>query len=160
MRNGVQQSRRVLGNRRRAAAIVEMAVVSPLLLTMIFGVIEFGNAFMVRQMLTNAAREGARVAAIQTDVEDDEIRAAVKGAMAALGGITIADSAIDITHWCKDADGDPNFTETVQVTLQYDQIDIFGTFFGQFSDLVAVSSMRKEGVTEDSDPPGSGLCGT
>ncbi len=144
---------------RRGAAIVEMAVVSPLLLTMIFGVIEFGNAFMIRQMLTNSAREGARVAAIQAVVNDTEIRDAVKDAMAALGGLEIGDSDIVIKHWCKAGDGTPDFTESVQVKLTYDQIAIFGTFFGDWQDLVAKSSMRKEGVTEDSDPPGSGVCG-
>ncbi len=144
--------------RKRGAAVVEMAVVSPLLLTMIFGVIEFGNSFMVRQMLTNAAREGVRVAAIQPVADDAAIRNAVRDAMAAVGGIPIPDSAIEITHWCKYSDGTPKFTETVKVAIAYDNVAIFGTFFGIWNDIVAVSSMRKEGVTQDSTPSGSGLC--
>ena len=36
------------GNKRRGAAVVEMAVVTPLLLTLLFGVIEFGWVFMVK----------------------------------------------------------------------------------------------------------------
>lgn len=147
------------GNRRRGASIVEMAVVSPLLLTLIFGVIEFGHGFMVRQILTNAAREGARVAAIQNVVSDEAIRDAVRKGMGALSGIDIPNDAIDITHWCKDGSGNPNFTETVQVSIPYEDIALFGSFFGEWSDLVAVASMRKEGVSEDSTPPGSGLCG-
>ncbi len=143
---------------RRGAAIVEMAVVTPLLLTMIFGVIEFGNSFMIRQMLTNAAREGARVAVIQPVADDAAIRDAVRTAMAARGGITIADGDIEITHWCKYADGTPDFTEKVKITVDYTAIAIFGTFFGVWDNVISFSSMRKEGVTQDSTPPGAGLC--
>ncbi len=151
-------SRNSGGWARRGAAIVEMAVVSPLLLTMIFGVIEFGNSFMIRQMLTNAAREGARVAVIQPVADDSAIRSAVRTAMAARGGITIADGDIEITHWCKYADGTPDFTEKVKITVDYTDIAIFGTFFGVWDSVISFSSMRKEGVTQDSTPPGSGLC--
>lgn len=152
-------SRNSSGQTRRGAAIVEMAVVSPLLLTMIFGVIEFGNSFMIRQMLTNAAREGARVAAIQPVADDAAIRNAVRTAMAARGGI-ITDGDIEITHWCKvgGPGGTPNFTETVKITVDYADIAIFGTFFGVWNEVISASSMRKEGVTQDSTPPGSGLC--
>ena len=146
------------GYRRRAGAVVEMAVVSPLLLMMIFGVIEFGNSFMVRQIITNAAREGARTAAIQPVADDTAIRSAVRDAMSSISGIALPDGNIKITHWCKYSDGTPNFTETIRVIVDYDNVAIFGTYFGVWDDIRAVSSMRKEGVTQDSTPPGSGLC--
>ena len=145
-------------HRRRAGAVVEMAVVSPLLLMIIFGVIEFGNSFMVRQIITNAAREGARTAAIQPVADDDAIRTAVRDAMSSISGIAVPDGSIEITHWCKQSDGTPNFTETIRVVVDYDNVAIFGTYFGVWNDIMAVSSMRKEGVTQDSTPPGSGLC--
>ncbi len=155
-----KHARRALrnGTCKRAAAVVEMAVVTPLLLTLLFGVIEFGNSFMFRQILTNAAREGARTSAIQATADDSAIRTAVRDAMSAVSGITIADSAIKIDHWCKYSDGTPNFTEKIEVTVSYDDVAIFGTFFGVWNDIIAVSTMRKEGVTQDSTPPGSGLC--
>ena len=60
---------RVSGRKRvrkaRGAAVVEFAVVLPLLLTILFGIIEYGWVFMVRQTLQTAAREGARVAVLQ-----------------------------------------------------------------------------------------------
>jgi len=145
---------------RRAAAIVEMAVVSPVLIVMIFGIIEFGYAFMCRQIVANAAREGARVAAIQTEVDDTEIRDAVRDAVTSISGLVVADNDIDIVHWCKEGDGTPDFTESVEVTIGYDDISLLGDFFSwiDFSDIVISSSMRKEGVTEDSDPPGDGEC--
>lgn len=48
--------------RRRAASAVEFAVVAPLLFMLVLGMIEFGRMLMVQQIVTNAAREGARKA--------------------------------------------------------------------------------------------------
>jgi Flp pilus assembly protein TadG len=50
--------------RRRGAALVEFAVVAPLLFMLILGLIEFGRMMMVQQILTNGAREGARNAVL------------------------------------------------------------------------------------------------
>lgn len=46
---------------RRGAALVEFAIVLPLLLALVFGIIEFGFLFYNKAMLTNASREGARL---------------------------------------------------------------------------------------------------
>jgi hypothetical protein len=51
---------------RRGAAVVEFAVVAPVFFAMILGMIECGRAIMVQQILTNAAREGARVAVLDS----------------------------------------------------------------------------------------------
>jgi hypothetical protein len=42
--------------------LVEFALVLPLLLLLIAGVWDFGSAFLLKDKLTNAAREGARIA--------------------------------------------------------------------------------------------------
>jgi Flp pilus assembly protein TadG len=47
--------------KRRGAAVVEFAVVVPVFFLLVFGMIEYGRLVMVQQVLTNAAREGARV---------------------------------------------------------------------------------------------------
>jgi Flp pilus assembly protein TadG len=49
---------------RRGAAVVEFAIVAPVLLLLIFGMIEYGRLVMVQQVLTNATREGARRAVL------------------------------------------------------------------------------------------------
>jgi Flp pilus assembly protein TadG len=49
---------------RHGAAIVEFAVVAPVLFLLIFGMIEYGRMVMVQQVLTNASREGARQAVL------------------------------------------------------------------------------------------------
>jgi Flp pilus assembly protein TadG len=50
--------------RERGAAMIEMAITMPLLLLLSIGVFEFGRAFQYWQVLTNATREGARVASL------------------------------------------------------------------------------------------------
>ena len=45
---------------QNGAAVVEFAVVLPLLLLIVFGIIEFGFLMYNQAMLTNASREGAR----------------------------------------------------------------------------------------------------
>lgn len=54
------------GNERGAAA-VELALVVPLLLLLLLGIMEFGRAYNAQITLTQAAREGVRVMAIEDD---------------------------------------------------------------------------------------------
>jgi len=49
---------------QRGTALIEMAFTLPLLLLISIGIIEFGRAFQTWQIVTNAAREGARVAVL------------------------------------------------------------------------------------------------
>ena len=53
------------GRHERGAAMVETAITLPLVLLVSVAIFEFGHAFQTWQILTNAAREGARVAVIQ-----------------------------------------------------------------------------------------------
>ena len=48
--------------RRRGTAAVELAVVAPLVVTLLVGLLEVGQMVQVNQILSNAAREGARKA--------------------------------------------------------------------------------------------------
>lgn len=51
---------------RTAATTVEFAFVAPVVLTLVFGVFELSRVIMVKQALTNAAREGCRTATLAT----------------------------------------------------------------------------------------------
>lgn len=51
---------------RRGALTVEMAVITPVLLGLIFGVMQVGYAFMVQHALQDAARQGCRTAVLRT----------------------------------------------------------------------------------------------
>ena len=48
----------------RGAAAVEFALLAPVLIMVLLGIMEFGRAYNVQISLTNAAREGVRVMAI------------------------------------------------------------------------------------------------
>lgn len=52
------------GGSERGAAAVEFAILLPLLLMLVLGIIEFGRAYNTQLTLTNAARDGVRVMAI------------------------------------------------------------------------------------------------
>ena len=52
------------GARDRGSAAVEFALVLPLLLLLVFGIIDFGRLLNAQLTLTQAAREGARLAAV------------------------------------------------------------------------------------------------
>jgi Flp pilus assembly protein TadG len=53
-------------HRRPGAATVEMAMVTPLLVAVLFGIFEYGRFVFVYQTATNAARDGARFASART----------------------------------------------------------------------------------------------
>ena len=73
----------------RGAALVEAAIVTPLLLMLVFGIIEFGFAFKDTLTLANGSRSGARVAsAAGTDPSADWfVLQAVKGATGSLANV-------------------------------------------------------------------------
>jgi Flp pilus assembly protein TadG len=49
---------------RRGQAAVELALVTPLLLIIVIAIFEFGRAWNEKQVITNAVRDGARIAAL------------------------------------------------------------------------------------------------
>ena len=63
---------------RRGSALVEFAITVPILLAVLLGIFEFARAWNIQQVITNAAREGAReavvpsatTAGVRTAVED------------------------------------------------------------------------------------------
>ena len=126
--------------RARAAAVVEFAVVLPLLLTILFGIIEYGWVFMVRQTLQSAAREGARLAVLQTSVTPyTEVISRVNQVMGPTG---LSGYVIALTHATT-----ANPVETVTITIPYDDVSLMGGFFGTHEyDLGGTCSMRKEGM--------------
>lgn len=56
-------------------SLAEFAILLPILMGVVIGIFEFGRAWNVDQVLTNAGREGARLAVIPTSSEDDVIQA-------------------------------------------------------------------------------------
>ena len=120
----------------RGAAAVEFALLLPVLLILVLGIVEFGRAFQVQATLAAAAREGVRVMALQDDAA--AARAAVRDASTSLNpAVTDADIAV-APDTCTAGAGDAT------VTITYRQPFLTG-FFGDGIDLTARGVMRCHG---------------
>jgi Flp pilus assembly protein TadG len=73
--------------------VVEFAVILPLFVLLVIGIIEFGRGIMVKQIITNAAREGARRAIIESATES-EVKDVVQQY---LSGASISGASVTVT---------------------------------------------------------------
>jgi Flp pilus assembly protein TadG len=127
---------------RRGAAVVEFAVVSPVFFLLVFGMIEYGRMVMVQQLLTNAAREGARVGVLDNSSSTD-VTNAVKSYLTAAKinnpTITCNPSAPSSATY-----GQP---VTVTVTVPFNQVSwLPSPMFLGGKTMTASSAMRRETV--------------
>ena len=102
------------GDPRRGQALVEFALVIPILLLLLLGVVDFARAWNVYEVLTDAAREGAREAVVDNGKSEAEIRTIVRSA-AGRAGIALPDTDITITGMT-DGRGQPT---TVRIQYVY-----------------------------------------
>jgi len=77
--------------RDRGTAAVEFALVLPVLLLIVFGIIDFGRALNAQIELTGAAREGVRLAALGSS--NAAIQAQAAAAAPGLSGVTVTVAA-------------------------------------------------------------------
>lgn len=125
---------------RRAAAVVEMAVVMPILLTLLFGIVEFGWTFMTFQAIVNAAREGARVAILEGSTTTD-VQNRVAQCMNMVG-LKTSDYTLTLDRASTSVP-----TETVTIAVPYGKVSLLNGYFGGTSfKLTGKASMRKEGT--------------
>lgn len=76
---------------RRGQALVELALVLPLLLTLVMGIVDVGYLFNHQLTLTNASREGARLGSLgQTSTQ---VQNAVIASLQQSGYIPLPDAA-------------------------------------------------------------------
>ena len=144
---------------RRAAATVEFAVVVPVLLVFVLGIIEMGRLVMVAQVNTNAAREGARYAAqgnVDTATVDTYLRtyltaAGVSNAAAGTNtAVTVTIEAMSGTStWTTVTDPSTQAAGTplrVTVSANFNQQSWLPTrfFVGNNTQVQGVAVMRKE----------------
>jgi Flp pilus assembly protein TadG len=127
---------------RLGAAVVEFAIVAPLFITLVFGMIEYGRMVMVQQLMVNSAREGARVgvldgsttAGVQSTVNTYLSNASISGAT-----VTVNPSPPSSAGY-----GQP---VTVTVTIPFSQVSWIPTpMFLSGKTLTATSVMRRETV--------------
>jgi Flp pilus assembly protein TadG len=90
--------RALLKNRKRGergAAAVEFALITSILLMLLFGIFEYGRTFSEIEVLTSAAREGARVAAVRGTPSEIEQRVREAASPYEVKGDPVADKTCD-----------------------------------------------------------------
>jgi Flp pilus assembly protein TadG len=106
---------------------VEFALLVPLLVIIILGIIEFGRIWMTMNVLASAAREGARIAAV-TAPDAAQVQAAVENTL----------TAADITGATITTVG-PNADNEVTVTVQITYTVVTGSFVPGLSSSMPLS---------------------
>ena len=82
-------SRRERSRRERGASVVELAITLPVLLVVIGGLVDFGRAFSAQVILSNAAREGVRAAAVSRPLAEVTSRARAASTGATTPSVTV-----------------------------------------------------------------------
>ena len=111
-------------------AMLEMALVLPLLLALVFGIIEFGNIYSHQLEVTNLARHSVRVAIVASDITAE------------------ADNALEGTCEARMPGADVEITRNlsdVTATVDYDVTLITGQILGLGTKhLSAEATMKAE----------------
>jgi len=116
----------------RGAAAVEFALVLPILLAMLVGIMEFGHYYNAQLTLTNAAREGARSMAITKVVDTAKTQA--QSAAGSLSPVpTIANISVSPATCTSGA--------TVTTTVKY-YVPAFTGLYGPGLTLTGKAAMR------------------
>ena len=121
---------------------MEFAVVAPIFLLLVFGMIEYGRMVMVQQVLTNASREGARRAVLDGSTNSDVVD--VVDQYLSSASINGANVTVTPTNPEDAAFGDP---VTVSVDIQFSQVSWLPSpmYLGGRT-LSATTVMRRESV--------------
>ncbi|NIK59097.1 TadE/TadG family type IV pilus assembly protein [Kribbella shirazensis] len=106
----------------RGATAVEFALLLPLLLLLVLGVIDFGRMLNAQQSLTQAAREGARLVALGQPNVTSRTQAAAG---------TLSPVGVSVTSSCPTGAG-PTSSGAVQTTHTFQFTPGFGSIAGLF----------------------------
>jgi Flp pilus assembly protein TadG len=146
---------RVLNRRRRdqrGAAALEFALIVPILVMVVFGIVDFGYMINRDTLVNNAAREGAREGSL--DPDQTAIANVVRQSLSGVEAVGTSPSKITVTVGCRKPDNTvcTNFatdavsggTVIVTVALQHSWITPVGSTFGSSIMLKKTVEMRIE----------------
>ena len=120
--------------KEKGAAAVEFAIILPILVLLVFGIIQFGPAFLYTISFTQAAREVVRLAAVEEDIDTAEILNNIP----VFAGHPVSSLTITIDEPI-DAIGEP---VTATVSAQYNfTIPLMGSWS---KNIVCATTMRQE----------------
>lgn len=153
------------GSNQRGQAVIELALTLPLLLVVIFGIIDFGFMFQRYESVTNAAREGARLGVLTSSAgytaAEAQTRALTYLQSSGLNGtIRACGTAIAKNSMCAQmttqtvtiaGSTPPKTVDQVTMIVEYDHeysfvgpiMNLFGSGMGSIR-LRSASTMRKE----------------
>lgn len=125
-------------------ALVEFALVLPIFIILVLGIVEFARAWNIYEVLTDAGREGARRAVVEyQNITAADVKATIQEAGNRVG-ITIEDADITMTGF-----GEGRAT-IFTVRIEYDhELKWIGTIFGMITGdptltMVSEFAMRNE----------------
>jgi hypothetical protein len=126
-------------------ALVEFALVAPVLVLLILGIVDFARAWNVYEILTDAAREGARVVVVANDIGPDEAVPIIQSA-GALGRVALEAGDIQITQTMI-SPNDPGWTVRIEHDYEFRWVGpLMGLLTGDRTiTLVTQFTMRDEG---------------
>jgi len=93
-------------------ALVEFALILPIVVLLLFGIVEFGRIFHSYLVVTSSAREGARKAAVTQNIA--AIEAVIASASASLGGVSVVPKPLSTV-----TDATPPNTNEVWYNITY-----------------------------------------
>lgn len=127
---------------RTAAAVVEFAFVAPLLVMLTFGMLELGRVVMVKQLLINASREGARLAVLPASTAEQVIdHVTTDLANSSINGVSVT---VDPPSLASAPAGSP---VTVSVSVSASSVSWIPKPMFVFSQTIdAATTMRRESL--------------
>lgn len=131
----------------RGSIAVEFALILPILLMLLFGIIDFGRLLYTQEVLNTAVREGARMGIVMktVPVSDQEIQAQVTTVLLASQLVEVGNvTNIPIVRYAVGT------STNLQVVVQYDfsflVANVFIPGLSQTRAMNATSIMRMEGT--------------
>ncbi|MBI1885860.1 MAG: pilus assembly protein [Chloroflexi bacterium] len=140
--------RRFLGRRKgageRGQGLVEFALIAPILLILMFAIVDFGMGFSAWIQVTNSAREGARLGAVRASESLIETRVRET--------VDLPDEDANLSISVENAQGDPGESVVVAVGYEYNLITplagivqfVSGNSIGPTLAMEAEADMRLE----------------
>lgn len=120
----------------RGAAMVELALILPILVTLVVGIAQFGIAYSAKVSIQGAAREGARVLALRQPAYVDDAVRRFSGLAEVTSIVPIAcpaNTPLDRPEWA-----------TVTVEARFTSLPI--PFFGTIGNTVSATARMRCGL--------------
>lgn len=136
----------------RGAALVETALVLPIFMMILVGIVEFGRAFMVANMLAESARHGARIAIVPGST-NTSVESEVKTRVSELTHVAAGDVTVAITIAPDPRNSNPNGVlgasqkrdlVTVAIQVPFSKVNLVPIEWLRGVSLSARCSMRHE----------------